>query len=468
LAHSDSQRAAAEILTFDALVQEAQKVISSELGSDAHEFFTSLLDQMAGAQNCTWGDVIRTLDGHLGIAADAREYSEVTGTIFTRPLRALVRPAVLAMASDIQRRVTRLVDEPKSHLPGAKQTLLSIRERAQAIEPEIGRALTGAREKRLSLLESARLKADAGGTRLGSKNTEPLLQYFLRARDECVLCISTGLVRGLLAELSVVMEQLIQLGRELEQLGAALAKPKDDNVLLPGDSSFNVRPLVADGWRKRRAELVGLIQQRIKSEFADPSGGLHEILGRGRSQELCKRLRDTARQVVLEAVQSIDLMGYLLGSPESDKTSGRLQSAMETAKPRFLASGGIQHFIAVLPSGPDTQRHTEEIRHALDPDASVLVCPNNELTMCYEGAGISLAHLAVDLIQGRRDYVELAERVHTRHDVEWSPLTALRSVAASSDSGAVQADTDPAEPTEASWTLESQGSTIPEPSANVS
>jgi len=50
----------------------------------------------------------------------------------------------------------------------------------------------------------------------------------------------------------------------------------------------------------------------------------------------------------------------------------------------------------------------------------------NELTFCSEVADLSPAHIAVALIQARRDYVELAARVHARSDVPWSMVTDVK------------------------------------------
>jgi hypothetical protein len=465
--HADPKRGIDAPLSLDSFIQHAQKLITSELGSDAQEFFKSLLAQAAAEQNSTWRDVIRTVDRVLGVAAEIRDYKESPGVLMSRPVRAIVQPAAAKLASDVQRLIMRFLDDPKLRLPGAKQTLKAARERVQAIEQEAGRLLVSAREKRLNVVDSARLNGEAAGAKLGAKNSEPLLQYFLRARDECVLNLVGALGRALSAELSLVLEQLVQLGRELEQVISALAKRNDENALLPGDSSFNIRSLVADGWRNRRAELAGTVQQRIKDEFVDPAGGLHEVLAKGRSQELVKRLCHTARQVAMEAVQSVDLMSFVLPAAEAgDECSGRLRTAAEAATPRLLANGGVKHLVAVLPAGSDAQRHVDKIRGTLDPDASVLVCPENEFTMCYEVSGLSLAHVAVNLIQSRHDYVELSQRVHTRHDIEWSLLTGLMSFASASVN-AVPRSSDRTGPAGSAWTSGPEQADTPDFSANV-
>jgi hypothetical protein len=293
------------------------------------------------------------------------------------------------------------------------------------------------------------------------------VQYFLRARDEAIAQLATALIRGLAAELGGVLEQLVQLGRELEQLASSLARPIDDNSLLPSDSTLNVRPLVADSWRKRRSELAVLVQQQIRREFLEPAGGLYDILTKGRSQELVSRLREAARLVVLDALRSVDLMGFLLADSNQDKPEPtRLQSVVDAATPKFISAGGAKHLVAILPGGPDAGNRANEVRQAINSSASVLVTNDNEITMCCEGTALSLAHIAVNLIQGRRDYLELAERVHTRHDVDWSPLAGLAPVIVPADTniGQIGNRAGPATP---AWNLQNQESINPEPSVNA-
>jgi serine/threonine protein kinase len=455
---TEAQRAVEEFFGRERLHTEAQSLFDAELSGDAQTFFRSLLSEMAAAGR-TWGEVVRSVDEMLGISGHARD-CDAPGTVFARPLRAVVQPTAARLAASFRSALLQLLDEPNCRLPGTRQTLLNVKERVQGIEQEAQRLNAAARENRMAAPDTAKLKVELGATRLGSKSPEMLMQYFVRAREECVTQLVGGLARGLVTEFGSLMELLIQSGRELDQLSAALAKTPSENTLLPGDSSINVRSLVSDGWRKKRTELVRRLQEAVKNEFTDSRGGLLEVLANGGGPELNRRLRDIARHVALDAIRSIDLMGFVFGA----EAKSRLQTAVHAAEPRFLESGGLRHLVAVLPQCSDASQASERICRALDQNASVAGSADNELIMCYEGAGISLAHVAVNLIQSRHDYVELADRVHTRHDVEWTPVTYL---SAPSTSETVQAESDRSGLAESVWTSESQNDTTPEASANV-
>src|SRR5690606_14407899 len=53
--------------------------------------------------------------------------------------------------------------------------------------------------------------------------------------------------------------------------------------------------------------------------------------------------------------------------------------------------------------------------------------PVANLTRAYtvfEAGGLSPLHVAATFVSGRRDYADMAGRVHTRRDINWRPLLA--------------------------------------------
>ena len=63
-----------------------------------------------------------------------------------------------------------------------------------------------------------------------------------------------------------------------------------------------------------------------------------------------------------------------------------------------------------------------EFSRTLGVDVTVVRGSDNSLTLCVEAGQLSLQHIALDLVQRRRDRVEFAERVHCRTDIAWTPL----------------------------------------------
>jgi hypothetical protein len=47
---------------------------------------------------------------------------------------------------------------------------------------------------------------------------------------------------------------------------------------------------------------------------------------------------------------------------------------------------------------------------------------DNGVTLCVEAGQLSVQHIALDLVQRRRDRIEFARRVHCRNDISWTSL----------------------------------------------
>jgi hypothetical protein len=94
--------------------------------------------------------------------------------------------------------------------------------------------------------------------------------------------------------------------------------------------------------------------------------------------------------------------------------------------PELLKNGGARRLLAMLPVASRAVASVEQLEEQIGAPVSVVSGPANEFTLCCEAEQLSVVHVAVDLIGQRSDYAELARRVHTRCDVQWSSLTELQ------------------------------------------
>ena len=77
----------------------------------------------------------------------------------------------------------------------------------------------------------------------------------------------------------------------------------------------------------------------------------------------------------------------------------------------------------MLPTSASDPTANSRLREALGDQASLLVGRDNSFALCIEAQQLPLEHVAINLVQRRRDYVEFAERVHTRNDIHWTKIT---------------------------------------------
>jgi hypothetical protein len=123
-------------------------------------------------------------------------------------------------------------------------------------------------------------------------------------------------------------------------------------------------------------------------------------------------------------VARTDLLNSMVPSlNESANAGNRLQGSLQRAVPRLTQYGGFKRLGVSLPEPATGNRFSDRLHEELKATATLLQGQPNEVTICYEQAGISLAHAAVGIINRRYDYAKLAARAHTRCDVFWAPLT---------------------------------------------
>lgn len=124
-----------------------------------------------------------------------------------------------------------------------------------------------------------------------------------------------------------------------------------------------------------------------------------------------------------EALSNVDILLDALKDGE-EGASGELplQSGLALAMPQPLQFGGARRVLAVLPKAADAIIDTAKLSEALGTPVSRTTGYDNSFLLCVEAERLSFEHVAVDLVENRRDCTEFAERVHTRTDIRWTPL----------------------------------------------
>jgi hypothetical protein len=424
--HARTCQAADLPVNLDTLTLESSALIRNELGGDAQQFYQKLIADACARRPAATQEIVSAINELLGAAADHEAASGAHASILRRPVAELLRPAVLKFGNELRGWILRHLDDPASRLPGAQEAAQRLLDHLRLTEAQADRRTQEFREARFRLLASAKLLGSEKCT--APTKAEQLLKYFLLTLDESAARSAAVLARCLAPEARATAGQLVQFGRELEHMAGMLDKPSQTTgrACRPTPAAGIVEQLrsgVAELLSSRRHDLARQISQRMHDECVAPRGGLYQaVTGQaGSAGELLHVMHHTARRAVEEAVSCVDLLSPVLlptGAPEQEHVA----TLLHAATPRLLQHGGAKRLVAVLPGGPAQQGCRDRLRVALQGTATVLVGSANEVTLCSEVAGLSPAHVAVSLIQSRRDCLELARRVHTRCDVHWSAL----------------------------------------------
>jgi hypothetical protein len=253
-------------------------------------------------------------------------------------------------------------------------------------------------------------------------------EYFQVAVDQVSIAASESVLLVLSAECSAISDEFASLGREIDQVATALhraasSRTGDENVTL------NERRDLPKQLQGRVDEVANLVDARLQAEFLQTNGGLVKTVmqgGRLRAQ-LNSKLLETARQVIHQTISG--------GNSDAveDLTTGNvgLGSALALATPMLLEYGGERRVLAVVPNIGSGGNSDTTVSRALGTSATTVAGSDNYLTVCVEASGLSLPHVALELVERRRDRVEFAGRVHSRTDIAWSPLVSTETSNAS-------------------------------------
>jgi serine/threonine protein kinase len=92
------------------------------------------------------------------------------------------------------------------------------------------------------------------------------------------------------------------------------------------------------------------------------------------------------------------------------------------ATPQLGACGGARRTLIVAPSNVDRERLARANQGIPAESFTFAEHSRNEVVVCQEIAEVPINRVVTQLVGSRRDYPELADRLHTRIDIEWPSL----------------------------------------------
>jgi len=248
----------------------------------------------------------------------------------------------------------------------------------------------------------------------------PLLQYGrLRAYEMAHRCVRDG-VRAMRMELTSIADDLRRLRDGLSQVAAqfdshceGMAAESEPDIAGQSPSDAG-----APGPSQR---LVDLMDRQMRNRFAGADGSLHSLFtGKMRDSKLLyESLRETGRAVLRGRSQKPAVHSPDNQSPGSLPMSSAVKTLIDESTPKLMKCGGAKRLLLVAGDQSDVEPLKRQIERAAGERATALVGPVSDALVCCEMEGLPLDNIAATLIRGRREYAELASRLHTRTDVPW-------------------------------------------------
>jgi hypothetical protein len=294
------------------------------------------------------------------------------------------------------------------------------------------------------LAEMRQEASSAGNASASSKEAialaglpQRVLDYFRLRLDQLAIAAAEHTVHLILSDVKSMTGEMASLGREIEQIAAAIARAANaGHAVAVGNAANDHQPSADARLRDKLPDLAAEVNARLQSEFIHPQGGLFKIVmqgGRPRAL-LATKLHELSLDSVRRFLAELD-RGANGGS--GSQLEHNMRSGLALATPSLLEYGGTRRVLAIVPRDSADATDAAGCLQASGAKLTTMTSADNSLALCVEADELSLHHVALDLVQRRRDRVEFAGRVHCRTDISWMPLVPIpAALAAAAWSGA--------------------------------
>lgn len=174
-------------------------------------------------------------------------------------------------------------------------------------------------------------------------------------------------------------------------------------------------------WR----ELLRQADHNLQTQIADV---LHQgSFDADSDQHLLSSVLRSVKAAVQDAQRAIDYDRTVKEAKfDDEQLTEWLKPQLDLAFPTILNEcSGATRLILAVPERSNSNVINEHIAEHCDEQPFVVSCTNGGVALCFEAEQIHLANIANRMINKQPDALELVERLHTRIDVEWTPLSEI-------------------------------------------
>jgi eukaryotic-like serine/threonine-protein kinase len=204
---------------------------------------------------------------------------------------------------------------------------------------------------------------------------------------------------------------LVQLGndlgeREFEAAADRLAEYLFQNTLAAGAPFFELSRLLAGNGANENS----LAADRLRTV------GMAILEPPGPEPAEPEAPETPTDEAGLETHNGADDTQHLTAQPSS------LADKCKAAAPELIGCGGARQTLVLAPADVDRERLVQANPGIPQESLTFVEHARQEVVICQEIAEVPIARVIKQLAGTRRDYGELADRLHTRIDVDWPPL----------------------------------------------
>lgn len=459
-------------LDVEHFLTEATDVVKLEAGCDAREYVRCLVEEALAMHSDGWKQetdridaIVAAIDQILRCHASDDRTEASLGSLFDRIVaRLAVRGS--GRASMLLEWIREMVDTPSVRVEGARQYATAAKLLLQEIHERLVMQAAENRQAALSLGVEARgfSAPQADRSRRGAwpirKNgplerlREILNTYAgIRLKESLYLAIAKQL-RLMEAEIATLIYQLDNLSRSLGLLKERLqetnnpAAESEEESSGDGETAMDrYQQLIVEQLAQRRNEIARNVELAIDQHLFRGGHGLRRFLEPDSElwRTLSGPLTDASRRAVLDCLKAsvCQLMqgaapGHTPADPNAPGPKASepnmpganeldnviLQGLAATASPPGSAALGR---ILFVPADVDAAALRQRLGSFAE-NVAIVSGRTCDVALCTIHKDVPLEAFASEIIGGMDVFRELAGRLHTRIDVQWTPIVEKTNV----------------------------------------
>jgi serine/threonine protein kinase len=414
-------------LQLDGLASNSRLMLEAQFDTPIDVFLADLLQHAGGGDAPPSVAQIKTSVDRLFAPPSGSSDQDVIH-ILQRPVHSVISPLAMKLAGEIGRWVLSKLDDRQERLPGAERAAQWLGDHLECVERDGEKLVEGFKRKAHELIQSHANALSAGGGKPpdAARQQQLLASYFKVRLDLAAAESAVILARRVKLELRTVSDALNELGRHLRRLAETLAVSPEAETSTdecPAEPAFHRNAMLAHALKTNPEELNDILDDKLDNFLTEQGGLFQTVMGNTRVRtRLIEEMTRVSLEVARRIAQQSDALASLRSRQRAEHETEDLRELAHNTNPSLMRFGGHLARLIMLP-GPSSQDADEARRYEqLAQYANLAASPQNEVVLCAEGWGLSVPHLALELIQRRRDYVDFANRVHTRSDVDWEML----------------------------------------------
>jgi hypothetical protein len=411
------------------IAANARSMLELQLGGDAASFLTTWAAKQSRTREACGREQLEAIDRVFGAAANG---SDQGGKLFLlgQSAGAIVQPLEEKLRSEIRRWLLSRVDDPHERLPGARAAVAWLNGHICNAEADLKRLrqivvvkLTEVRERVAAADQTTPSEFQAS-----ESMPEHVLIYFRLRLDQSAIAAAEHIARLIISDAKAIADELTALGREIDQMEAVMARAASAGKTSDRTQADHQSSIASDYMRRANFEaglpkLAAEVDARLQSDYIHENGGLVKtVMQGGRPRALlCAKLQEFSRRAVHQFLADVNVLEQN-GPSAAGQSRTELRSGLAAATSPLLEFGGTRRVLAMLPRDSASATNAAEISGTLGLEVTGVRGMDNSLTLCVEAGQLAVQHIALDLVQRRRDRVDFAKRVHCRNDIAWSSL----------------------------------------------